>query len=102
MGVKNEIGIRQGSVSEIEGAAPRPCAFYVAAMPGASRKQAPTPERATLKHRCLLNPGRSVGPDGEGISPMLCTPERQNDCQAQRREALARLYATLPANRPAA
>lgn len=54
------------------------------------------PVTAGLSHRCMLNPGRAIGPDGEAIGPMNCTMARQCVCQAHRRSRFARLHSTLP------
>lgn len=87
--------------------APRPCAFYQAAMPASPhtrRHIADSQERPPsggLAHRCMLNPGRASGPDGEEIGPLVCTLSRQGGCQQHRRKNIARLYETLPAMRTA-
>jgi hypothetical protein len=85
--------------------APRPCAFYQAAMPTAShlRRSAMEKEASAggLNHRCMLNPGRTCGPDGENIGPLICTLARQGGCQAHRRKNIARLYESLPIPRAA-
>ena len=90
-----------------QAAAPRPCAFYHAAMLPMALKQQGIANRVDagatsgLSHRCILNPGRSSGPDGEEIGPAVCTPARQAVCQGHRRMKIARLHATLPAPRAA-
>src|SRR5689334_4794079 len=86
------------NVPEALSVTPRPCAFYQAAMhtPRQTEEAASGSPPSALRHCCLINSGKSVGPDGEAIGPTLCTPERQASCQAQRRLALARLYASLP------
>jgi hypothetical protein len=78
--------------------APRPCAFYQAAMASAAHlaRGGEGCAPAGLSHSCMLNPGRSCGPDGEEIGPIACTPARQAACQAHRRKRIARLHATLP------
>ena len=86
--------------------APRPCAFYQAKLVPITRTLIPlsateqTTESA-LKHHCMLNPGKSSGPDGLEISLGGCTLARQKQCYAQRRQAFARLYATVPQLRSA-
>ena len=87
--------------------APRPCAFYHASMPTAPKMPRDFARgvdgcaTSGLSHRCILNPGRSSGPDGEEIGPLACTPARQVLCQAHRRMKIARLHATLPVSRAA-
>ena len=86
------------------GGAPRPCAFYHAAMPSADARRTAadsgTSDMPTgLSHRCILNPGRLAGPDGEEIGPLICTLSRQSECQTHRRKKMARLHATLPITR---
>jgi hypothetical protein len=82
--------------------APCPCAFYQAILHSKRRLGAQTQEAASgLKHSCLLNPGKAYGPDGKEIGLGQCTLQRQAQCQAQRRKAFARLYATLPSTRVA-
>lgn len=87
--------------------APRPCAFYQAVMPSASRakhRASAGGDRVSLTglvHRCMLNPGRTCGPDGEDIGPTACTLGRQGTCQAHRRKKIAGLHATLPGTRAA-
>ena len=78
--------------------APHPCAFYITEMTANPRREdaAPAPGRSAMRHRCLLNPGRSHGPDGNGIGLGECSLERQARCQSCRRADLARLNATLP------
>jgi hypothetical protein len=80
-------------------AAPCRCAFYQAAMqqPSVSAR-----EHRALRHSCLLNPGKSLGPDENPINPSDCTLARQSQCQAQRRQAFDRLHATLHSLRVAA
>ena len=81
----------------------RPCAFYITEMVAAPRPEnAAPPGRSAMRHRCLLNPGRAYGPDGNGISVGECSPERQALCQSHRRADLARLNATCPTRAAAA
>lgn len=74
----------------------RPCAFcqVETGSPRTHRSSHPG-----LQVRCLLNPGRAFGPDGAEISLTACTPQRQAECQTQRRREFAHLCATLPALR---
>lgn len=71
----------------------RPCAFYQASINTGhvNRLSVEKSEGSRMKHRCMLNPGRTEGPDGKEISPMVCTMGRQGDCQKARREVFARL-----------
>ena len=96
---------RLEETSEAADLAPQRCGFYQAAMqsPAASRKFVSkiAVEAKTLSHRCLLNPGKNNGPDGNGIGVSECTLARQSLCQAQRRAAFARLHATMPSVRVA-
>lgn len=79
--------------------AQRPCAFYNAVMcsvqhtPRAVGLDSSEPAHG-LKHRCILNPGRDYGPDGQVIGPQDCTMARQCVCQVHRRSNIARLHAT--------
>lgn len=82
--------------------APCPCAFYQAVLHSKRRLGAKTEDTTSgLRQSCLLNPGKAYGPDGKEIGLSECTLQRQAQCQAQRRKALARLYATLPSTRVA-
>ena len=105
-------GIEEKTVSsEIPGSpsadstaeAPHPCAFYITEMIANPRRDdAPDAAsgRSSMRHRCLLNPGRAHGPDGNGIGLGECSLERQSLCQSCRRADLARLNATLPIRAP--
>lgn len=75
------------------------CAFYQAAM---QQPNAAASEHRTLRHSCLLNPGKTLGPDENPINPSDCTLARQSQCQAQRRQAFDRLHASLRSLRVAA
>lgn len=77
-------------------AAVRPCAFCQAETRHALLRRE---NSRSATYRCLLNPGKMHGPDGDEISLTACTPQRQLDCQAQRRQEFARLCATVPALR---
>ncbi len=84
-------------------AAPRRCAFYQAEMaPTARATEKNILAVSALTHRCLINAGKTSGPDGNQIGPTACTPDRQSACQTSRRQALMRLHATLPSMRSAA
>ena len=92
-----------GTKSALQGTA-RTCVFFQAAfVPTPQGENTPTGMATRLSvegvaaHSCMLNPGRSCGPDGEAIAEPLCTLERQGICQVQRRQAFARLVATMPA-----
>lgn len=94
------------STDEKTANATRPCAFYQAKLVTARRTVIPlsVAEKTTesaLKHQCMLNPGKSHGPDGAEISLSGCTLARQKQCHALRRQAFAQLYATLPQLRSA-
>ncbi len=79
----------QGGIAENH----RPCAFYQASINAGhvNRLSVEKSEGSRMKHRCMLNPGRTEGPDGNEISPLVCTMGRQGDCQKARREVFARL-----------
>ncbi len=80
---------------------PRPCAFYQADMATPSKAHRDGAEKTgnnagSLRHRCMLHPGKATGPDGNALGVSECTLPRQALCQAQRRQAFSRLYATVP------
>jgi hypothetical protein len=85
----SSLDVQQASL-EASATAPRPCAFYSARMSAGGAD-----ESGGICHRCLLNPGKSHGPDGEEIGLSLCTMARQGTCQAQRRAKFARLHAKV-------
>ena len=92
---------KRASMETEKVAASRRCAFYQAAMQPTIA--APSGDEArTLRHSCLLNPGKTLGPDGNKIGPLDCTLARQAQCQAERRQGLARLHAALRSLRDAA
>ena len=79
----------------------RPCAFYMTQMQSAVRpkeKAVPTENHSALHHRCLLNPGRTDGPDGEAVGFEQCSVERQTQCQLHRRARLSSLNKTCSAH----
>ena len=96
--MSSEIPVPPSANATLE--APRPCAFYITEMIASPRREDETVPaasgRSAMRHRCLLNPGRSHGPDGNGIGFGECSLERQSLCQSCRRADLARLNATLP------
>ncbi len=96
--MSSEISVPPLTGASVE--APHPCAFYITEMIANPRREdaapAPSAGGSAMRHRCLLNPGRSHGPDGKGIGFGECSLERQSLCQSCRRADLARLNATLP------
>lgn len=96
--MSNESPISTSASADPSVEPPHPCAFYITEMIANPRREdaGTAPARSAMRHRCLLNPGRSHGPDGNRIGFGECSLERQASCQACRRADLARLNATLP------